>query len=111
MASSQWTIPLGFTGMLQGTIRPFGVVKVLYTNADTMISSYKFQRLLEFKLQHIGTFDTDEKYKQVLSDIVPEKALHFGSRAGDIAKIPLECLPIPHHLIGRPPPTSGGAAA
>ena len=53
-----------------------------------------------WKLQ--STYDVESKYEKVLSPMVPRAALHLGD-AGDITKIQLKDLPIPHYLIGGPP--------
>ena len=87
--------------MLEHLEVPEGELQVLYPVAG-MLSSKPFEKALGLKIRNLGTYDVESKYRKVLSPMVPEAALHLGD-AGDITKIDLEDLPIPHYLIGGPP--------
>ena len=101
MATEQLAKPMDFRPLLAHLEPPTGVIKVLYPACGIM-SSKVFEEAFGLKTHNLGAYDVEEKYRKVLSEVVLPHALHLGV-AGDITKVDLQSLPIPHYVIGGPP--------
>ena len=89
--------------MLAGLKVPSAVLKVVFPCSGAMLSSKVFETAFGLQVENLGTWDIERKYAKVLREVVPPEVLHFGPIDGDITKVTLESLQIPHYMIGAPP--------